>query len=116
MNRELPKPVKRALRDLAGQAHERALRAALGELRRDFDLWTAGEIDAFELAHRIHTFHQGPDRQIHVRYTHGSDLQFLVAQSLHEGLLDAADIPAEVMPHLQTVLALFGEFEEKENQ
>jgi len=112
MQRELPKPVKRALRELADRAHEIALRKALTDLDRDFDAWRQGDIDSFELAHRIHEFHQGPDRQIHLRYTRSVDLPFLVVQGVREGLIDLDSIPEEARPHLESIFALYRDLDQ----
>ncbi len=64
LNRELPKPIKRAMRSLCGLAHETELRQALNDLSREFDRWKDVRIDSFELADRIHKFHHGPNREI----------------------------------------------------
>jgi hypothetical protein len=113
MHRELPKPVKRILRELADRAHEIALRKALTDLSHDFDAWRRAEIDSFELAHRIHEFHQGADRQIHLRYTRSVDLPFLVVQSVREGLIDLADVPAEALPHLEQIFDLYRDLDRR---
>lgn len=114
MERELPKPVRRILRDLADKAHEFALRNALKELSGDFDQWKRGDFDSFELAHRIHRFHQGPDRQIHLRYTRGVDLPYLVVQSVREGLIQRETIPEEALPYLEETFELFQEMDDRE--
>jgi hypothetical protein len=114
MESELPKPIKRVLRDLADRAHEVALRNALSDLGNDFDLWRQGDIDSFELAHRIHRFHQGPDRQIHLRYTRSVDLPYLIVQSVREGLIDRDSIPQDAMPYLESAFALFHELDRRE--
>src|SRR2546428_14059724 len=67
----LPKAIKRALRELAGRAHETLLRRALTDLRREFDAWERSEIDAFELTERVHKFHQGPAQEIYLRFSGG---------------------------------------------
>lgn len=114
MHDDLPKHIKAVLRDLAHQAHEKALTQALRELESDFDAWRRQEITPFELAHRIHLFHQGPDRQIHLRYTRSVDLEFLVVQSVREGLIDRADIPSEALPYLDSAFKLFRDRETTE--
>ena len=43
---ELSKRQKRLMHEWAGIAYERDLRAALLNLRREFDHWASGEIDA----------------------------------------------------------------------
>jgi len=65
---EVPKRIKRLVREWAGVAHDRDLRDALSELRARFDRWDRGEIDSFELNNLIHRFHQDTARQIWKRY------------------------------------------------
>lgn len=48
LNRELPKPIKRATNSRCGLAHEAELRQALSELSREFDRWKDARIDSFE--------------------------------------------------------------------
>lgn len=114
VNGELPKSVKRILKDLAVQAHKNALTSALEELARDVDLFRKSEIDCFELAHRVHQFHEGPDRQIHLRYTRSLDLPYLIVQSVREGLIAREEIPEEAMEHLESTFALFRELDSKQ--
>lgn len=66
---EAPKRIKRLLRELAAKAHEEELRRALTPLAKAFDRWSRGEVDSFELSDLIHEFHQGPSRDLFVRYT-----------------------------------------------
>jgi hypothetical protein len=106
---ELPKAIKRALRELVGCAHEAALRRALTDLRREFDAWERGEIDAFELKERIHKFHQGPAREICLRFNGGIDLRLLAGYCVHEGLIEKESIPAEVLPYLESSLSFYRE-------
>jgi hypothetical protein len=46
---EVPKRIKRLVREWAAIAHERDLRKSLSDLRAQFDRWDRGEIDSFEL-------------------------------------------------------------------
>ncbi len=104
---ELPKSTKKALRSLRDLAHEAALRRALESLSQDFDRWKKREIDSFELANRIHAFHNGPSREIYNRYTSRLDLTFLVGYAVQEGLIAKESIPEEVLPYLGKVFSLF---------
>ena len=54
---EVPKRIKRLVREWAAIAHDRDLRKALSELRAEFDRWERGEIDSFELNDLVHRFH-----------------------------------------------------------
>ena len=65
---EVPKRIKRLVREWAGNAHDRDLRKALSELRAQFDRWDRGEIDSFELNELVHRFHQDTAREIWKRY------------------------------------------------
>lgn len=105
---ELPKSIKRALRSLCRLAHEAELRQALEELSQDFNHWKGAKIDSFVLAERIHEFHNGPNRQIYLRYTSRVDLCFLVSQAVHEGLIPKNSIPKEVSPYLEKTLSFLG--------
>lgn len=102
---ELPKAIKKALRSLCHLAHEAEQRRALEELSQDFDRWKADEIDSFELADRIHTFHNGPNREIYIRYASKVDLRSLVSYAVHEGLIKKESIPKEVAPYLDPELS-----------
>jgi hypothetical protein len=106
LNRDLPKPIKRAMRSLCGLAHEAELRQALNELSQEFDRWKASQIDSLELADRIHKFHHGSNREIYVRYTSHLPLPFLVRRAIDEGLIQRGSLPKEVLPYLENTRQL----------
>ena len=98
---ELPKAIKRAMRSLVGLAHEAELRRALEEAYRDFQEWKSGRIDSFELADRIHKFHDGPNRDIYLRYTSRLDPRFLLQHALKEGTIEKRAVPKEIWAYLE---------------
>jgi hypothetical protein len=106
MSPDIPKPIKRALRELAGRAYEVELRRALDELGRDFDLWRQGGIDSFELSERVHRFHNGPSRDLYGRYTTGGNQRLQIAHAIQEGFIAKDSVPPEVMPYLEGALEL----------
>jgi len=106
---ELPKSVKKALRSLCHLAHEAALRRALEELSQDVDRWKLAKIDSFELADRIHEFHDGPNREIYLRYTSRANLCLLVSHAVHEGLIPKDSVPKEAFPYLENRLSFLRE-------
>jgi hypothetical protein len=61
--RDIPKQIKRLLREQAMLAHEEELRRALLPIAAAFEEWKKGEISSGELSIRIHEFHQGPSRK-----------------------------------------------------
>ncbi len=97
---QIPKRLRRELRQLATKAEEAELRAALQPLANDFKRWESGEIDSFDLKALIHDFHQGAARNIYVSYD-TPDPSFMVANAIVLGMLD----PAAVSPELMTELA-----------
>lgn len=104
--REYPKPIKRLIREYAARAYEAELGQALGELEAQFTRWRSGEISAGELSDRIHTFHQGPARELWSRYNARID-ETLVAHAIVTGLLPRERIPAELLEALQPILGFY---------
>ena len=106
MTTEPPKRIKRAIRELAGAAHEIELRRALGPLRGQFARWDRGEIDAFELTDAVRRFHQGPARDLYNRYT-SNMLNVAVAHAIVTGIVDRAQIAPDVLEHLRNAIAFY---------
>ncbi len=103
---EVPKHIKRQVREWAGIAHERDLRKALGELRAQFDLWERGEIDAFELNERVHRFHQDTSREIWKRYA-TTHLEPAVASAVAAGVLRKEELPSELLQHIDGLIEFY---------
>ena len=96
---EVPKRIKRLVREWAAIAHDRDLRKALSELRAQFDRWERGEIDAFELNDLVHRFHQDTSREIWKRYA-TTHLEPAVASAAAAGVLRKEELPAELVQHI----------------
>jgi hypothetical protein len=102
---DTPKRIKRLLREHAGKAHEEDLRQALVPLAEAFKRWGRGELDSFDLSGLIHEFHQGPARQIYVRYD-GSSAP-AVAGAIVAGILKRNEVPAELLEYLSGLIKAF---------
>jgi hypothetical protein len=96
---ETPKRLKRLIRTWAGEAHEEELRRALLPLAEAFDRWKRGDIASSELSSLIHKFHQGPPRELFVKYN-TNQLEAPVAHAIVTGVLDKNKIPPELLEHL----------------
>jgi hypothetical protein len=96
---EIPKRLKRLLRTWAGEAHEEELRRALVPLAEAFDRWKSGGIASSELSNLIHKFHQGPARQLFVKYD-TNHLEAPVAHAIVTGVLEKNKIPPELLEQL----------------
>jgi hypothetical protein len=101
-----PKRIKRLLRELAAKAHEEELRRALIPLANAFDRWSRGEADSFELSDLIHGFHQGPARDLFVRYTTRPP-DSAVAYAIATGIIDRREVPEELLEHLALALEFY---------
>lgn len=96
---DIPKRLKRLLREYASQAHEAELREALKPLAEAFKRWERNELDSFELSDLIHHFHQGPAREIYLHYANRHP-EMPIARAIVNGLIDRATVPPELVDHL----------------
>ena len=103
---DTPKRIKRLLREHAGEAHEEELRRALLPIAEAFKRWEQGKLDSGELSNIIHLFHQGPARELFVRYN-TPHLEMAVAYAITAGILDRQTIPAELLDRLTGALAFY---------
>jgi hypothetical protein len=103
---DVPKKIKRLVREWAGVAHDRDLRDALSELRVHFDRWEQGEIDAFELNDLVHRFHEGASRDIWKRYA-TNHLEPAVASAAAAGVLRKEELPKELVQHIAGLIECY---------
>jgi hypothetical protein len=103
---EVPKRIKRLVREWAGIAHDRELHKALSELRVQFDRWERGEIDSFDLNELVHRFHQDSSREIWKRYA-TTHLEPTVASAVVAGVLRKEELPAELVQHIEGLIEFY---------
>ena len=103
---DTPRRIKRLLREHAADAHEEELRRALVPVAEAFKRWERGELGSGELSEIIHRFHQGPARELFVRYN-TADLEMTVAYAITMGVLERKKIPAELRDHLARALEFY---------
>src|SRR5438128_10039987 len=75
---------------------------------RTFKLWEQGRLGSGELSELIHRFHQGPARELYVRYD-TNDLEAPVAYAIVTGVLDRKAVPAEVLDHVARMIRFYEE-------
>ena len=88
---------------MAAIAYERDLTRELALLESEFRRWRSGDIDAHELSHRIHRFHQGPARQLYLLYA-GGDQDMAVAGAIINGILSEKEAGPEIIELLRPVI------------
>jgi hypothetical protein len=103
---DLTKGQKRELQRIASLAHDRELSAALAALEEQFRLWRAGELGPHDLSAAIHEFHQGPSRELWVRYS-DSPGELGVLSALQRGVVAEHEIASDVLDLLKPRLKLF---------
>jgi hypothetical protein len=103
---DIPKSLKRLVREWAGVAHERDLRTALNELRIHFDRMERGEISPFELNDLLHRYHQGKSREIWKRY-HTNHREPVVAGAIANGVLRREELPRALLRHVTGWIELY---------
>ena len=98
----LPKALKREIRDLGGVLHERLLAAELGKLEVEFARWRAGELDAIELSTLIHKFHEGPPRKLWLQFNTNDvrELGWYLSKALAEGTMRVEEFSEEALAFL----------------
>jgi hypothetical protein len=103
------KAVHKQMRELANLAYERELRLELEKLAEQFQSWKENKIDAFDLEHHIHEFHNGVAREIYSRY---NDLapEMILPYALIEGLICDEECPTEILEDMREIgILLYGE-------
>jgi len=105
---ELPKGLKRKLREQSMLAHEEELRRALGPLAERFEQWRQGRVSSGELALVIHDWDRGPQKELFKKYNYGlKDIN--VAHAIVTGILDEKKVDAALLEYLQRHIAFYRE-------
>jgi hypothetical protein len=108
--KEMPKRVKRALRELAAEAHDLELRSALLPLAEVFEAWKLGKVSGDAVVEAIHAFHQGPARELYVKYERRY-IYTSVARAIATGILSREKVPPDVLAHLARTIEVFADQE-----
>ena len=99
MGARFTKAESRKLRELATEAHSRALFEALRDLDSLFSNWRHEHLNSFQLAEAIHDFHEGQARELWNLYALGEP-EVSVAAALRSGALRQAEVPAALREKL----------------
>ena len=94
-----PKHIRRLVREYAAIAQDRELAGALRRLGAEFDRWERHELSPHDLNDAIHTFHQGPARDIWAKYS-TNHLEPALGFAVASGILRKDEIPDELLQHL----------------
>ena len=98
--------MRKALRELADEAHERELAQAVSDLETRFQAWRKGEMSCFELNDLIHKFHNGTSRNIWKRYAYLKPDQS-VPSAVACGILKEDEIPPAMLEEMKASIEFF---------
>jgi hypothetical protein len=101
----LTKSQRRRFAELAGLAYQRELDAELAKLDAEFQRWRAGELSGHDLSDLIHSFHQGPSRELFRAYDQRFR-EFAVLSAIRRGVLTETEVGPEILAILAPKLAL----------
>ena len=104
---DLPKQVKRQLRELNNKAYQVELILELEKLWTRFTDWKASKIGPWELTETIHKYHNNTARDLYNRYETTNNLRLNIGRAVAIGLLTREEIPATVWPHVESVVEYF---------
>lgn len=102
-SKRFTKTERAELRDLAGKAWEAELNQELKKLFEEFAKWSGNGLSAFDLAERIHEFHNGAASELYKKYTL-RDQHFGVADAIANGVLDEASVSSALYDKLAALI------------
>ena len=104
---EFTKSEKQTLRRLAGDAYKAEMEREVAKLEAAFKTWLSGKMDVIELDEQIHTYYSGPRKQLFGFYQLRNQPEAAVARGIAMGLIDAAQVPAEIKIKIEHMIAFF---------
>ena len=100
------KQIKKLIRQYGAIAHERELSQELRDLHSEFERWQKGEISAGDLNDKIHDYHDGPSRNMWVKYG-TSNPQAGLAAAIASGLIAKDEVPSQLLEFLARNIEYF---------
>jgi len=105
---DLPKAMRRVLRELAGKAFDREQERELKKLGTAFDRWRNGEMEIPDLNKAIENHvREGKRRRSSDLYFTNSMLHFGVAHAIVRGVLKPEEVPAELQTALEGLIQYY---------
>ena len=104
---DYPKNIKKLIRQYLVETYEIELHRELTKLDQSFSEWRNGSISSGELSHRIHQYEIGPSRELYKQYNYREAADLNVAYAIVAGILDPAEIPADLLSALERPLSFY---------
>ena len=108
MNKLFSKRQRAILRDLVRKAHEREMHKLLSPIAEDFDAWRSGKKDLWDVVDKLDGYSKAR-KSTSGSYRDPGLAHFMVARAVVEGLLQEAEVPAEMLTLLAGPISFYRE-------
>ena len=105
--KDMTKPQKRHLNELAGRAYERELSHAIDSVQREIQKWKDNEISCWDVDKKIHSYHDDEARSLYKTYVMLNDPRVAVAQAVVKGILDISEVKEDCRSLLEGLIAYY---------
>ena len=102
------KSIRKKLRELKMEAHEREIKSHLLELSKKFDQWKQDKIGSGELSVHIHEYEKGPSKWMFGFYNN-LDPETNIARAVAIGLFSRDEVPDEIIEIIENQISYFEE-------
>ncbi len=102
----MSKVLRKKLRELKMEAHEREIKKHLIDLSTKFDAWKKDKMSSGELSVHIHEYDIGPSKWMMNYYNNMTD-DTKVARAIAEGLLSRDEVPNDILELLKGQIQMY---------
>jgi len=105
--KDMTKPQKRHLRELAAKAYEIELSNAIETVHQSILKWKNNEISCWDTDQLIHQYHDNIARDLYKTYVMLNDPRFAVAQAVAKGILDISEVREDCRQFVDNLSTIF---------
>ena len=93
------------MRKLFGKLYELELIEETSKLGKDFEDWNKGKISVWDINEKIHKFHNGPSRQLFVKYSsnHAPVMALFICEAIINGKIKTEELPADLSARIKSL-------------
>ena len=102
----MSKGIRKNLRELKIEAHEREIKKHLIELSKKFDKWKKDNMTSGELSVHIHEYDKGPSKWM-MDFYNDMDDDTKVARAVAIGLLSREEVPDDILELIERQIQTF---------
>jgi len=107
-----PKSIRKKLRELKMEAHEREIKKHLIDLSKKFDKWKKDKMTSGELSVHIHEYDKGPSKWM-MGFYNDIDYEVSIARAVAIGILAREEVPDEILEMIERQITYFKEENKK---